>query len=508
MLKKPIAMHPFFFGLFPIFFLYSHNIEQLSFSEVIIPAALTIGFTAIALPVMWLILKKDINKAGMFVSLFLVLFFSYGHAYSLVEGFKISSVIIGRHRYLAIAWAILFIVAAFFIIRARKDLKGITAILNIIAVSLVVISLANIAVFKFRAEDASWGLEPSQKPQASYKETQTDMDIYYIILDGYASSRTLEEVYGYDNSSFEKYLEDKGFYIASKSASNYPSSFLSMASSLNMEYINYLGDKLGMSSNDRSLPYKMIEQNRIADFLKSHGYRFVHFSSGWGPTNHNRYADLNISVSQKKLNEFQSILIKTTALRVLEGNLLKDIARMRVINTFDQLSKIPQIEGNKFIFAHIVCPHPPYVFDREGGPVPETKFDMDIWGGDQKEYYLNQLIYLNQEIKGFIDSALETSGQSPLIILQADHGPRNTFIPGQYPTDDMFREGMRIFNAYYMPGQRYDLLYDSITPVNSFRVVFNTYFGTSYPLLEDKSYNSFEAAPYRFTEITDIVSYE
>jgi len=99
-------------------------------------------------------------------------------------------------------------------------------------------------------------------------------------------------------------------------------------------------------------------------------------------------------------------------------------------------------------------------------------------------------------------------GVFPTIILQSDHGPRNSYIDGRYPTDDMFKEGMRILNAYYMPSNGSDFLYDSITPVNTFRVIFNTYFGTDYELLEDKSYNSFDFSPYKFTDITDMVDYD
>jgi hypothetical protein len=71
----------------------------------------------------------------------------------------------------------------------------------------------------------------------------------------------------------------------------------------------------------------------------------------------------------------------------------------------------------------------------------------------------------------------------------------------------MFKEGMRILNAIYMPRKNYDILYDSITPVNTFRVIFNSYFSQNYELLDDRNYNSFEFAPYSFTDITDIVDY-
>ncbi|MDZ7838991.1 MAG: hypothetical protein U5N58_14235 [Actinomycetota bacterium] len=173
------------------------------------------------------------------------------------------------------------------------------------------------------------------------EDTHAGMNVYYIILDGHASSTTLKEEYGYDNSEFIQYLKQKGFYIASESVSNYPSSFLSLASSLNMEYINYLSDRLGQESNDRSLPYAMIEQNKVVELFKSHGYRYIHFSSGWGPTNYNQYADVNVSVSQSRWSEFQTLLIQTTALTVFEKNFFKDIARMRVINNFEQLARVP-----------------------------------------------------------------------------------------------------------------------------------------------------------------------
>ncbi|MGM0366726.1 MAG: hypothetical protein ACQEP5_09360 [Actinomycetota bacterium] len=507
-MKKTIPAHPFLFGLFPVLFLYSQNMGQLNFSEILLPSGMVIIFSAAALALLWLIFKKDLNKSAIVTSLFLILFFSYGHIYNLAEGRQVFSLVAGRHRYLVLLWAVLFIIGLIYTIKARIDLSSLTRFLNIIAICLLMVSVVNIAMFKLRAEDAAWAVDSDSHQITESRQAYPQMDIYYIILDGYASSSTLEEVYNYDNSKFIHFLEQKGFYIASESASNYTSSFLSLASSLNMEYVNYLGERLGEKSNDRSLPYKMIEESRVMDFLKSRGYRYIHFSSGWGPTNHNQHADLNIAVSQYTWSEFQTMLFRTTALRVFEQKILKDISRMRVINSFDRLARVPHMEGSHYVFAHIVCPHPPYIFNRDGGPVPQANFDMDIWGPEQKDYYLNQLIYLNKEIMDFVEKVMSESETPPVILLQADHGPRNTFIGGQPPTGDMFREGFRILNAYHMPQQKHDLLYESITPVNSFRVVLNTCFGTSYPLLEDRSYNSFEAEPYRFTDITDTVSYD
>ena len=65
------------------------------------------------------------------------------------------------------------------------------------------------------------------------------------------------------------------------------------------------------------------------------------------------------------------------------------------------------------------------------------------------------------------------------------------------------RESMRILNAYYVPPEGQRLLYASISPVNSFRMVFNACLEAHFDLLEDRSYMSdWETAPYQFTEVT------
>ncbi len=63
-------------------------------------------------------------------------------------------------------------------------------------------------------------------------------DIYYIILDGYGRGDVLKSVYGFDNEKFYNELENRGFFIARKSNANYAQTTLfSLASSLNMEYL-------------------------------------------------------------------------------------------------------------------------------------------------------------------------------------------------------------------------------------------------------------------------------
>jgi hypothetical protein len=73
-------------------------------------------------------------------------------------------------------------------------------------------------------------------------------DIYYIILDGHARSDILAELYGYDNNWFVDSLRQRGFYVADRSRTNYAQTYLSLASTLNMTYLDSLAQAVGPKS--------------------------------------------------------------------------------------------------------------------------------------------------------------------------------------------------------------------------------------------------------------------
>ncbi len=84
-------------------------------------------------------------------------------------------------------------------------------------------------------------------------------------------------------------------------------------------------------------------------------------------------------------------------------------------------------------------------------------------------------------------------------------------MPGAHFSHDSLEEadvGERfpILNAYYFPGVDSSDLYPTISPVNSFRVVLNTYFGLELPLLEDRAFYCTMKRPFDLVEITDSLS--
>jgi hypothetical protein len=61
----------------------------------------------------------------------------------------------------------------------------------------------------------------------------------------------------------------------------------------------------------------------------------------------------------------------------------------------------------------------------------------------------------------------------------------------------------KILSAYYLPNGGEKYIYDGISPVNTFRVIINAYFGGQLELLQDKSYYSNYIVPFSFMDVTD-----
>ena len=427
------------------------------------------------------------------------------------------SFVIGRHRYLLPAWGIFFACSVYFIIKTRRHLHNFTNILNIVAACLVIIPLINITVYKLNTRVVWQDIKSTEKIKTStiyLRKADALRDIYYIILDRYASTSTLKEIYNFDNSKFIDYLSNRGFYVASESRSNYLESDQSLASSLNMEFINHLSEKIGEESDYRMPIFALLQDYKVWRFLKSKGYKFIHFGSYWGPTRKNRYADLNFNFHSPPgflIRLYRNTMFWPIGVKLGIFNPFQEHWK-RVLYKFDKLAEIPNIKEPTFVFAHMIIPHDPYVFDRNGNFLREE----EVKKRSKIVNYVDQLIFTNKKVRVLIDKLLSNSKVPPIIILQADEGP----YPRRCKQGDKnfnwkqankieLREKLGILNAYYLPDADKNVLYPSITPVNSFRLIFNLYFNTHLELLPDESYARVDANhPYKFFSVTDKVKYD
>jgi hypothetical protein len=331
----------------------------------------------------------------------------------------------------------------------------------------------------------------------SYDPTGEKPDIYYIILDAYAREDMLAELFGYDNSDFIQSLEKMGFYIAKDSQTNYPNTVLSLSSSMNMVHIDTIPDQLHDIVGDVKdwgvyrTASLLIKQNLIGQILQEQGYKSVVFESGYSGT---QVHDPDIFVSSPNIDSqgnwqrsFEFMLLDTslaTILTKLRGDKAPfqtffDDHRERIIFSLANLANYADADGEYFVFVHIIAPHNPYVFGPNGEAIsdedPFTLLDLKPPSQESVNRYLDQLTYLNTLVISSIEEILEKSDTPPIIILQADHGSR-VYHQSDPPNAVQHNLHVPIFNSYYLPGVEEQTLYSSITPVNSFRVVLNTYF--------------------------------
>jgi Sulfatase len=527
MLKKWI-LHPVLFALYPVLSLLSFNVSQTLFSDTVRSFAAVFLF-ALILFILFRFFIKDWYKAGLLTSASLLLFFTYGHVVALLRGSSIGPVLIGRTVVLLPLWGLLFLVFAWWIIQ-RQDLHNLTMTFNLMGLFLLTLPLYTVFTYYLQSEL----IRRSQKAETPATLLQQfkgePPDVYYIILDMHARTDVLQALYGYDNSWFIDTLTQKGFYIAEQSTSNYSSTLQSIASSLNMDYINYLQDTYGPDSNNREPLGLLLKENKVSKLFAENGYQLGAFQSDDFYTEF-RDVEHYVKPSQDEvkryqnvwaLNSFEGILMQSTLLRVLyDLDILSsesvhqktletpyDLHRITILHTLEHLPDFSRQDGAFFVFAHIVAPHPPYVFGRNGEKIThEIPYSLSgpgrqNGGPEDIKLYVDQLHYIDTLLLQTIDEILSRSDAPPIILIQGDHGPVS-YVGEEEIAKSNMKEQHAILNAYYFPEGKYDLLYPSVSPVNSFRIIFNTFFGSDYPLLQNRNYFIPHARPYDFIDVTD-----
>ncbi len=503
-------LHPFLLAVYPVLFLFTQNAADMRIAIILPSLGIALATTTMILGALWLILR-DTDKSGLVTSLMLVAFFSYGHLLNLG---RLAGANFGPNDSLPNGLLLVILLIAvtgmsYVTLRTRSSLKKVTSILNIVAALMVVVQLA-IAGY-YVAGRISESAVPSE-PSVGTNLPAYRPDIYYIVVDAYARQDILKEVFDYDNSDFLDHLRQLGFYIADSSHSNYARTLQSLASSLNTEYLDRLGD-FGANTYDRVPLSDFIQSGTVLRGLKILGYNIVSFISGYDVTTMNN-ADATLT-SGIHLSEFENLLVSTTPLSYLLGVFATqhDRHRERVLYMLEKLPQIDEVASPFFVFAHIVSPHPPFLFDDYGNPGPDERpfsfSDGNHYfekGGDPDQYvsgYRSQIRFVTGQLQRCINRLLVRYGNNPpIIIIQGDHGS-GLHLDWNSKKRTWHRERFSILNAYYLPGQRNQFLYPSITPVNTFRVIFNSCFGLNFDLRPDRSFYSVWKHPFLYDDITD-----
>jgi hypothetical protein len=529
--------HPLLFAAFPILNLYVHNIEEVPLQQIWRP----LGLALLGSMMIWVfvsLLTRHVRKAALIASPLILAFFSYGHVANLLPDGLYSAAVPACIVGLLILLLILF--------KSRGTLVHATNAMNLAAGALLILNCLAVIprlITKMPetapplvlpgdrfspkgggTQDRGDHTPAVRRPKAvSAAEAAKLPDIYYIVLDAYGRSDSLKTFYGYDNTPFLHALEERGFYISRHSRANYAQTDYCLPTSLNMNYLDGLLQTHGAADNLFETLRRMIDENAVVDYLRNLGYHYVNIWTGSSVTQVDT-ADLKLYYnSVNPPSTFEGQVLGLTALSAAPQTLAVssgiaadyDLHRAYLLSAFHHLDSVATLPYPKFVFAHILAPHPPFVFGPNGEAVhpsyPYNEADgsqlLRIGRISREEYklgYISQLRYINRRVLEAVDAILQQSARPPIIILQGDHGSRmNLDWDSQEKTD--LREPFSILNAYFVPPRVRRNLYDSITPVNSFRILLNSLFGAHYPPLPDRSFFAVPNDPLHFREVTDLI---
>lgn len=518
-------LHPFLLAAASVLALYASNVKEASFHD-ILPALLSVlGFTALVFLVLAMIFRHAGARTALLASIVVIGSLFYDRLFFWVDRTVGGGVAYGG--FLALFLAVL---ALLFVLVARTRSRNLIlphSMLN--GIALVLVATPVFQAVQYEWQHARPGLiAPVEAPNGPFSTAVAAAaapqvvaadrpDIYYLIFDRYASAATLSRYFDFDNQPLLGFLKKKGFYVAPESHANYLKTGHSVASTFHMDYLDFLAENEegGSRSSDWDPIYRLLGKHRVAQFLKSAGYRYTQIGSWWSATQANPYADAN---PQFGFREFTGTYARDRLIHPLLRLVAPDSSYTHGLQwDSGQCQRIPwQIEQIKkagggpepaFVFAHLLLPHEPYMFDPQGRCLSREQSQAR----GNRQGYVEQVRYANKVIEDLVNSLQSREGRPPVIIIQADEGPFPETDIGhtrswREATHDELQIKMGILNAYYFPDADYKDLYPSITPVNSFRMLFNKYFDAGLERLPDRLQgfpNIFRL--YEFFDMTEAV---
>ena len=281
-----------------------------------------------------------------------------------------------------------------------------------------------------------------------------------------------------------------------------------------MVYLDEVARRLGGDSRDQKPVSRMLRHNKVREALEGLGYDVYAFETGYRRTEWED-ADEFMVLRQWEATAFEALYLEALGLNpvtrfLVSKGVLDEMPgyaahRNRILYAYEQVASLESGGRPKFVFFHVILPHPPFVFDAQGESVKGFKpFEMrdgNQFNGSPSEYvdgYSQQVDFTARLSLQLATTIIDEAERPVVMLIQADHGP-GARLDWNAPERSDTRERMGILNAYYAP-LAYPDLYPSISPVNSFRVIFNRYFDYELPLLPDSSHFSSWQAPYDFIE--------
>ena len=206
-------------------------------------------------------------------------------------------------------------------------------------------------------------------------------DVYDLVLDGMGRPDVLERDYGFSLRAQIDELRALGFQISPNGHTNYVQTQLSLASMLNVGYLDELASAEG-TGRERGPLRDLISRSRVPAFFKRLGYRIEFLGSGYLSSGAFEQADV-CDCPQLWFADAEVGALSLSPLKVFSGGIGSRAHYDRCMTVFDQFERTRTDPAPRFVFAHVPMPHPPFIADERGEYVRSSK---PLSGGDGSFY--------------------------------------------------------------------------------------------------------------------------
>jgi hypothetical protein len=490
-----VSRFPLFVPLISIFFVLHGALENFGFIPFTDALALVfayIGLTLIIGSLVWL-LFRDMRATAIGTTALLAFFFFYeAFIQFLIKRFP--------HRFFTssaflLAVGLFALIATFIYLKKNKrPFPRLYLFLNATLLIYILVDTGGL-VLKLR--------HPPVNPLSVYSFAKVETtppctacakpDVYFLLFDEFASTLALKEQSNFDNSSLDSFLIGQGFHINPYSSANYNFTPFSMASILNMSYIEGLKYPNRIVAEDYAHSFQLIRDNEVIKVFSREGYEVKNFSifdlagqptEAWQSFLPLKTRLITARTLAERLNKsINALLVRYLGIRYfvvqeyMKYHSSNEEFLKRVASEADRRNNKP-----RFLYAHFMMPHSPFLFDSSG----LRKTDEQIYAQMSTDTaafhrdYLSYLQYTNKRLESLV-LHIRQSAPDAVILLCGDHGYR-----GWAEKDEPGFQFQNL-NAVFFPDHDYTRWNKKRSMVNQFRIVFNQLFQTRYPMLKDST---------------------
>jgi hypothetical protein len=479
---------PFYLILLPLFFVFHGFVDYYDIVRLNDVLRLLALYSTASL-LLWglaYLLFHCWQKAALFAFSLLCFHFFFGSLHDLLKNTP-GTALLAKYSFVLPFSLVFFIGVFYFLKKTKGPFLKLSRYLNILLLVLIASDVPPLAT------KLGWNSAKRSAGTTTFFtacDTCSKPDIYLIIADEYAGQTQLKELFQFDNSGFENALRKRGFHLVQDARSNYNSSPFSVASMFNMNYLEGIeGDD--DKKHDVKLCFEQINRNNMVRFFKGAGYQLINYSifnfdhqpstnlipffptndrlisaqTFWSRLERDLFFHLHLAFdSQPKINRPYYDVLRSNEENIAQ--LQREVSRMSL--------------QPRFVYTHVMMPHYPYYFDKEGNPFPAETIGQDGPFGKESNY-VSYLQYSNKKFLTLIDHILLRSKIPPIIIFMSDHGFRF-----YNPSLDLKYQFMNI-NAVFLPNKNFQDFYTGLSNVNQFRVLLNAAFGQKLPILKDST---------------------